>query len=239
MSRSASLARARRQGTGFGLAAGLFALAAIGVGALGYVAVLLLWPAWPGAADGVAAPPSLPITVGGVVFNVPPAAIRNPALRVPGAQARLDMAFQWPDFAPPPAGTKPQLSDELKPNYLFVTVTGPQGRLPLMERIRTIYPRYIESTAFSGPDGLTGVAFRDGTPYQGEDLMIDAEHPERFTARCTRPSGPMTGACLLERRVGEAEVTLRFPREWLAEWRTVLERADALLARLSRAQPRR
>jgi hypothetical protein len=210
-------------------------LAAAGIAALGYVG-FILWPRWPAdPAPGNA--PSLPIAVGGIVFNVPPAAIRSPAQREAGTQARLDMVFQWPSLEPPPLGSKPQLSDDLKPNHLFVTIATPQGTLPLMERIRTIYPRYIETTAFDGPAGLTGVPFRDGTPYQGEDLLMDVEHPERFTARCTRARGPMVGMCLLERHVGAVEVTVRFPREWLADWRSVSEGTDKLLERLQSRRP--
>jgi hypothetical protein len=105
-----------------------------------------------------------------------------------------------------------------------------------MERLRTIYPRYTGPVAFAGPTGLTGVPFRDSTPYQGEDLLLATEHPESFTVRCTRASGPMTGMCLLERTVGQAEITVRFPREWLPEWRAVNEGSDRLIAQLRTAQ---
>ena len=45
--------------------------------------------------------PSLPITVAGVAFNVPPAAIRIPVQRRPGAHERVDLAFLWPSLEPP------------------------------------------------------------------------------------------------------------------------------------------
>ncbi|MBX6424753.1 MAG: hypothetical protein IRZ09_02345 [Variibacter sp.] len=222
--------RARRNESAAGLTVTLVVLAALGLAALGYVG-FVLWPRWPAPTRAMDAP-SLPIKVGGVIFNVPPAAIRTAAQRSAGAQPRLDLVFQWPDLSPPQPGAKPPLSDDLKPNQLFITITGPQGTLPLSERIRTIYPRYTSDAAFTGPAGLAGVSFRDGTPYQGEDLFFDPENAERFAARCTRPSGPMAGTCLLERHVGEAEVTVRFLREWLPDWRALVENTDRLLARL-------
>src|SRR4051812_44859850 len=73
----------------------------LGVGAIAvsYVAYVL-WPRWPGPVVGPDAP-SLPIMVGGVAFNVPPAAIRRPVQRKPGTQERIDLVFLWPSLAPP------------------------------------------------------------------------------------------------------------------------------------------
>jgi hypothetical protein len=36
----------------------------------------------------------------------------------------------------------------------------------------------------------------------------------------------------VERRVGNADVTLRFPREWLANWQDIASSIDKLIARL-------
>jgi hypothetical protein len=36
---------------------------------------------------------------------------------------------------------------------------------------------------------------------------------------------------LMERRVGGSEITLRFPREWLGDWRAVGAGIDKLMAR--------
>src|SRR5262245_61657335 len=66
----------------------------------------VLWPRWPGPPIGRDAP-ALPITVAGVVFNVPPAAIRVPVQRRPGAHERVDLAFVWPSLEPPDPNAKP------------------------------------------------------------------------------------------------------------------------------------
>src|SRR5688572_14537365 len=65
-------------------------LVAVGLAFIVYV----LWPRWPGPPIGPDAP-ALPITVAGTAFNVPPAAIRVPMQRQPGAQERLDLNFLW------------------------------------------------------------------------------------------------------------------------------------------------
>jgi hypothetical protein len=199
--------------------------------AVGYVA-FVLWPRWPGA-DGLNAP-ALPITVAGELFNVPPAAIRLPTQRHAGPQERLDLAFLWPSLSPPDPTAKPSLSDE--PNALdrlFVTIAAADGTLPPVERINAIFRRYLADERFESPDGLTIISFRDGTPYQGEDLYLDGAAPEKFLTRCTRPgAGGTPGMCLYEQRIGAASLTVRFPREWLADWRGLARAIDRLIAGL-------
>jgi hypothetical protein len=40
------------------------------------------------------------------------------------------------------------------------------------------------------------------------------------------------GTCLAERRVGDADVVARFPRDWLDNWRDVEEKLGRLIDRL-------
>jgi hypothetical protein len=202
--------------------------AVLAAGMVGY----LLWPHWPDATAARDAP-TMPITVGGVFFNVPPAAIRHSAQRRPGAQERLDLAFQWPGLHPPEAKAKPVLAPDLRPaEQLFVSIARPQGTMALQDRIKTIYPRYLAPTAFQGPKGLSGVSFRDGTPYQGEDLFYDPHGVERFLVRCTRDTALTHGTCLLERRAGAAELVVRFPRDLLEEWSQLTDGLEMLLSSL-------
>ena len=71
-------------------------LVAVGLG----FSVYCLWPRWPAPPVGPGTP-SLPITVAGTAFNVPPAAIRVPVQRQPGAHERIDLFFLWPSLEPP------------------------------------------------------------------------------------------------------------------------------------------
>ena len=213
------------------LAAPLLLFAAVLIAAAGYVA-FVLWPRWPDAPIALDAP-SLPIVVAGAAFNVEPAAIRVPVQRRPGAQERVDLEYLWPSLAPPNPAAKPTLVGPVDANdRLFVTIASGAATLPILDRAKSIYPRYLAPDAAAGPAGLTVRAFRDDTPYQGEDLVFDSKTPEQFFARCARQGVTNAGTCLMERRIGDADITFRFPRDWLANWHGVAAGIDKLLARL-------
>jgi hypothetical protein len=217
----------------------LVALAALIVAAGSFVSYML-WPTWPGVAVPLNAP-AVPMTVAGVLFDVPPAAIRVAVQRQPGPHERIDLVFLWPSLQPPEssdgtaakpvaetaAGAAPSSASD----RLFVTIAELGRALPPIERLRTIYPRYLEPQA-AAADGLAVLRFRAGTPYEGEDLVYGAENPERFFARCTRDVGTVPGICMHDRALGAADITLRFPRQWLTDWRGVAEGLDRLIARL-------
>lgn len=231
----------RRAGQGLLLVLPLVGLAAVVVLAAAYVSYVL-WPRWPGPAVAPDAP-ALPIIVGEVTFNIPPGAIRASVQRKPGVQERVDLAFLWPSLAPVdtakplprPAGPE---SVELKPiDRIFVTIAASNGALSPLDRFKTIYPRYTVKEPAPAFSGLLSLAFHDGTPYRGEELIYDSAAPEQFFLRCTR-DGPryIPGMCLAERRLRDADVILRFPRAWLSDWRTVSSGLDRLIARLSRME---
>lgn len=191
----------------------------------------LLWPRWPEpvALDA----PSLPIIVGGVTFNVPPAAIRVAMQRRPGTQSRIDLMFVWPSLSPPDPALKGTPAAPINVNdRIFVTVAGADSTLPPVERLKEIYPRYTKGEPVTARDGLKVQNFRTGTPYQGEELIYDPAAPARFVLRCTRKAGATPGMCLHERRLSTADVTVRFPRDWLDDWRGVADGIDRLIASL-------
>jgi hypothetical protein len=223
---------ARKRGHSAGLLFALATLAVLIVLGAAFVA-LVLWPRWPGAAVAPDAP-ALPVTVGGVLFNVPPGAIRASAQRHSGAQERLDLAFLWPSLAPPDPSAKPAPTQAAPPiDRLFVTIEPSSIALAPSERLKSIYPRYLSETQFDGPDGLKVISFRDGTPYQGEDLFFDAAAQPGFVARCSRPGAAGTpGMCLYERRIEGADITVRFPSDWLTGWRAVNAGIETLMGRL-------
>lgn len=188
----------------------------------------MIWPqAQPVAPDA----PSLPITVGGVAFNVPPAAIRFKMQRRAGGQARVDLVFQWPSLEPPAPGHAVSPADAPKvTERIFVTLAGSDNTLPPVERLKSIYPRYIISGPAVDMGGLQVHPFRSGTPYQGEDLIYDPASPARLLMRCTQSFAATPGTCLHERRLAGVDITVRFPRDWLTDWRKVARSIDQLIA---------
>jgi hypothetical protein len=205
------------------------AAACLAFGYVGYV----LWPRWP-KPPVLPAAPALPIVISGVKFNVPPSAIRRAVQRQTGTQERIDLVYLWPSLTPPEPlaqqsagkrGAPPSPADRV-----FVTIAANADAVAPADRLKVIYPRYTTGQPSTGPDGLMLFSFRDGTPYQGEDLLLDHTAPERFLVRCTRNGSTLApGVCLYERFVGAAHVTLRFPRDWLSEWRSIVTGVDRLI----------
>jgi hypothetical protein len=196
-----------------------------------YVAYVL-WPRWPDVPVALDAP-SLPIVISGTAFNIEPAAIRMSVQRRPGVHERVDLSYLWPSLVPPDPAIKPTVGAPIDPNErLFVTIASGEATLPLMERVQTIYPRYLVAEPTAGPPGLTFRGFRNDTPYDGDDLVFESNAPEHFLARCSRKGVTNSGVCLLERRIGNADITLRFPRDWLTEWQKVASNIDRLIVRL-------
>lgn len=158
------------------LAAPLLLLGGAVVIAALYIAYVL-WPRWQGTPVALDAP-SLPIVIAGANFNIEPAAIREAIERHPGTQDRVDLAYLWPSLTPPDPQVKPTIGAPLDPNKrLFVTITSGEGTLPLIERVKEISPRYLVPEPAAGPEGLTLRGFRDGTPYQGEELVFEQQQP--------------------------------------------------------------
>ena len=213
---------ARRAGAS-PLLAPLLLLSALMLAAVTFI-VYELWPRWPAEPVALDAP-ELPITIAGTAFNVPPAAIRVALERRPGALERADLAFLWPSLKPAEQGAKPTTAATVPAagnmlDRIFVTIMPAGEVMAPVERLRTIYPRYASSEPTSGPDGLAVLAFREGTPYQGEDLIYDAATPESFLVRCSRNGvGATPGICLWEERIEAVDIVVRFPRDWLKDWR--------------------
>ena len=228
---ASAYARRRRPAGHNPLLAPLLLLVAVAVMAASYVAYVL-WPRWPDAPIAHDAP-SLPIVVGGSAFNIEPAAIRMSVQRRPGTHDRVDLAYLWPSLMPPDPALKIVDGKPVDPNQrLFVTIETTDGTLPIIERVETIYARYLVPVPKAGAQGLTLRGFRDDSPYRGEELAFESAAPAHFLARCSRKGMMNSGTCLLERRIGEADITVRFPLDWLSDWKSVAAGIDRLMARL-------
>jgi hypothetical protein len=203
------------------------AMAAAAVALVAY----LLWPTW--GTDAAKGPDRLPVSVGGTLFNVPAAAIRRKIQRHSGPQERVDLSFIFPSLAPPEApkhvsaDTVEEQPQEI--DRIFLSISAHRDSLAPDMRVRTIYPRYLDQAATKVDDALTMRAFKDGSPYGSED-MFSATNPS-LIARCTRDAAT-PGMCLAERRIEGADLTFRFPRSWLAQWRDVAGAMERLTGQM-------
>jgi hypothetical protein len=201
---------------------------ALAAAALALVAYLL-WPTW--GTDPARGPGRLPVQVGSTLFNVPTAAVRRKIQRHSGPQERVDLAFTFPSLEPPEAPkhvSADTLEEQPQPiDRIFVSIAAHRDSLAPDMRVRTIYPRYLEQASVPIEDGLTMRAFKDSSPYSGEDLFTSGT----LTARCTRDAAT-PGMCLSERRIEDADLTFRFPRSWLAQWRDVANAMERLTAQM-------
>ena len=108
-----------------------------------------------------------------------------------GPQERVDLGFEFPSLEPPGgtprhvnAETVEDAQDAIK--RIFLTIAEHHGAMSPETRLQTIYPRYLAPTQSAVVDGLTLQAFRDGTPYEHEDLLLTQGQDKQLVARCTR-----------------------------------------------------
>jgi hypothetical protein len=208
----------------------IMAAATVAAGAIGLVAYLL-WPTWGNGAAN--APSRLPVSVGGTLFNVPTSAVRRKIQRHSGPQERVDLSFTFPSLEAPEVPkhfSADTVEEKVQPiDRIFLSISAHHDTLAPDIRVRTVYPRYLEQASTPVEDGLTMGAFRDGSPYANEDLFVGGA--PGLNARCTR-DGVTSGMCLSERRVDGADLTFRFPRSWLSQWRDVANAMNRLTAQL-------
>lgn len=205
-------------------------MGAVGAAAVTVVAYLL-WPTW--QSEKVGDPDRLPISVGNTLFNVPTKAIRVKVQKRTGPQERVDIDLMYPSLTPPeaPRHVSAETVEENLPDIdrIFLSIAAHHDALSPDERTRTIYPRYFDPNAGRNDDGLSTRPFRDNSPYANEDLVYAAS--PAIIARCTRDA-KTPGMCLSERRIDGADLTFRFPRAWLAQWRDVTNAMDQIVKRM-------
>ena len=65
-------------------------------------------------------------------------------------------------------------------------------------------------------------------PFHGMVSAVDQKN-KTFTIN---GKGATRGSCLVERRLGEADITVRFPSDWITNWRQVADAIDRLVAQM-------
>src|SRR5262245_11128310 len=98
--------------------------------------------------------------------------------------------------------------------------------MPPDERLKNIYPCYLAPNAQRIELRLDLRPFLHNTPYATKDLIYRAT--PQLGARCTR-DGATPGMCQSERRIEGADLTFRFPRDWLSQWRDISSAMDQIV----------
>jgi hypothetical protein len=138
-----------------------------------------------------------------------------------GASVALPAVFTSAESAPIRIPFRAPTGNEGDPDESIVVSWRPaDGSLAPAERPAVLYARFISPEASRSERGLIRRRFRDGTPYEGEDLFVAPPDGRGFWARCpTAPAqGDSSGRCLSEMRFGGRDVQLRFAPALLARW---------------------
>ena len=133
------------------------------------------------------------------------------ALHGIGASGRQTLRLPWRDFA----GDLGAHTGE----PVFITALPADASLAPAERPSVLYARFVAAEARSAPGGLIRRRFRDGTPFEGEDLVVAAPDGRAFWARCATSGSRNDGAsCLTEMRFGDTDLQVRFSPALLPRW---------------------
>ena len=140
-----------------------------------------------------------------------PLAADEAALHGTAASGRQTLRLPWRDFG----GDAGAHTGE----PVFITALSADASLAPAERPSVLYARFVAAEARSAPGGLIRRRFRDGTPFEGEDLVVAAPDGRAFWARCATSGSRNEGAsCLTEMRFGDTDVQVRFSPALLPRW---------------------
>lgn len=195
---------------------------------------VVLWRDDPGRETSDTSPEPVAVTVAGHALSIPRNALRFPAQRVAGPQARLDLAVVPPDWSGRTAADAARFDAPAETSsVVWVTLAPAEGELDSAARLATVYARFFTGDPLPAPPelGLTGRRLSPAAGYVGEEVWFEPGVVRPFVARCWPlvPDGPVA-ACLSEEAVGGLMVSRRFARARLGDWR---ELRGGLAARLA------
>ena len=206
----------------------------------GVVAAGTLMGAFGPARDGVrpevaTLAPAIRVDVGGVALTVPRDLVRHDSQRRDGTQPRLEMAFSWPGLEG--RGLSPGPGEAFG-SLVFLTLAPRDDALEPARRMAQIYMRFLSTEIHAAVPGLAARRFVDGSGYDGEELVYDPVRPGVFFLRCARTGGTPHPSCLREIRIGPLDVTYRYSRQHLDDWRGIEAAVQSLVAAIGLMETR-
>lgn len=133
--------------------------------------------------------------------------------RAAGASDRLSLRIPLADIVGP-------MGDPAA--VIGLALTPADDALAPSERPRALYARFLSAEASAAPGGLIRRRFRDGTPYDGEALLVAPPDGRAFSARC--PAAPSAGpepVCFTELRYADIDAHVQIALRDIEHWERV------------------
>jgi hypothetical protein len=180
------------------------------------------------------------VDLNGTAIQLPRALIRDAAQQGGGRLMRVDLAVSRIDFAPITATHRQRGEDETG-DILHLSIAHAGQNPAPAEQLQQLYARFLRPETHPGPNGLTRREFRPGTPYEDKLLFIGAgplgtAQSRLFIALC--PQNPADiEPCTARLRQESLDITVRFVKQALPDWRQTGTEALALLNRAMTPEP--
>jgi hypothetical protein len=182
----------------------------------------LAWGLWRVKQEPPARPPT-EIRVGAERLVVP-SELKGPRLGGTREVGLTRLRLTWPELSAPRAGDRADVHITIGPAD---AQTDPRAQFQVLAR-------FLSPGAWSNPGGLVARGFKKGSPFEADELFMSPPDGADFFARCTADVGPsrIDEGCRTVIKHGPFDITLRFPREALTEWRALSQGAVRLVESL-------
>jgi hypothetical protein len=116
-----------------------------------------------------AEPSRVRFTIGTTALDVPSAWLRPGMSRTGGAVERLDLVIPWPDELSDGEADAKRGTAAIE-KVVLVALTGADASLAPAQRPARLYSLFLTAEVWPNPGGLVLRRFRQGTPYEDEEL---------------------------------------------------------------------
>jgi hypothetical protein len=129
---------------------------------------------------------------------------------------KMTLLLQWPSLKPYPEQTQINLAAKIPEDAVFI-ILEQAADLDPDDRLRQLYPRYLETDRRMIGESLQEQAFKPGSPHEDETLITSLDTPPTFHARCPiNRDTRLPTTCLSNFRfAASVDVQLRFARTQL------------------------
>lgn len=172
-------------------------------------------------------PQPLRVNLGQTALVVPRDLVRFAGQRRDGQVERLELVLPWQAID---RSSTENAVPFVPRGQVYISLSPSEDTLDPAKRFAAIYQRFLDQSVLSAPQGLTGRRFLAESGYDGEELFYDPVSPTAYFTRCAAPIADQPSICLRELRLGDKlDITYRFPRDALIQWRRLDQTIMALL----------